>query len=128
MTMINSIKVRTPILALILFMLTAGQAFAADKVVVVPLMGSDVTRQEFNELKQQLNQQITWSGRVWADGQKAVEGQYTSQKIDTGEYRVSINVAHLDLLPAFPVPSANLSGDTGTVVITGLFQAVTRGS
>jgi hypothetical protein len=37
--MINSIKTRTPILALILFVFAVGNTFAQDKVVVVPLMG-----------------------------------------------------------------------------------------
>lgn len=38
--MMNSVKAPTPILALILFVFTFGQALAADKVVVIPL-GSD---------------------------------------------------------------------------------------
>jgi len=39
--MINSVKARTSILALILFVFTFGQAFAADKVVDIPMFGLD---------------------------------------------------------------------------------------
>ena len=35
--MINSVKARTPILALILFVFGAGYTFAANKVVVIPM-------------------------------------------------------------------------------------------
>jgi hypothetical protein len=39
--MINSVKARTPILALILFVFAVGYTFAANKVVVIPLGGPD---------------------------------------------------------------------------------------
>jgi len=39
--MVNSIKARTPILALILFLFAMGYTFAANKVVVIPLGADD---------------------------------------------------------------------------------------
>ena len=51
--MINSIKARTPILALILFVLAVGYTVAA-KVIVVPLGGNDIDLDLIQDLKDRI--------------------------------------------------------------------------
>ncbi len=106
--MIDSVKARTPVLALILFVFSAGQAFAESaKVVVVPLGGSDVSEQQFKE-------QHVWSGLVAITGAKGSTGLYTSTRTETGKYTVEPNLDGFDIpyvgSESSPAVTATISG------------------
>lgn len=119
--MINSIKTRTPILALILFVFGIGNVFAADKVVVIP-MGGDVSAKEFN-------QQHMWSGTVNADGTKRQTGLYTVENTSAGTYKVTLNVTGFEAPPEYVIPTVSIYFGVGgdSIRISGRGRTVKSG-
>lgn len=65
---------------------------AADKVVVIPLGGGDVTTQQFNA-------QHVWPGIVHSDGSKETMGLFTFTRNSTGNYTVTLNLDGFDDIP-----------------------------
>lgn len=73
--MINSVKARTPIMALILFVFAVGYTFAANKVVVIP-MGPDAPTTQWALIKS--------NGTIAAQS-----GGITVARVATGAYFVT---------------------------------------
>jgi len=72
--MINSVKARTPILVLILFVFAVGYTFAANKVVIIPMAGDSTDPaiiQALNERITELENAQTFA--VYAGGEQDID-------------------------------------------------------